>query len=122
MLRLALTATVLAASASFASSVAASASSLAECLEASDFIANAARSRDNGLSREAFMQRLAGDLDAIRNFPSTLRWFAHDESDARFLTRSAARVFDDPVDPETHRSIFLRACFARVDEDAGEPV
>jgi hypothetical protein len=96
--------------------------SVSECLEASDFIANAARSRDNGVTRDAFMERLEGDLNAIRNFPASLRWFAHDDADGEFLTVWAGRVFDQPAEPETHRSMFLRACFARIGEGDGAPV
>jgi len=90
--------------------------SVSECLEASDFIANAAQSRDNGVSRDAFMQRLNGDFALIHDFPASLRWFAHDESDERFLARAAADVFDAPAPPETHRTQFLSACFARVQQ------
>jgi hypothetical protein len=100
----------------------ASVPSVAECLEASDFIANAAQSRDNGVTREAFMRRLEGDLTAIHSFPAGLRWFAHDEADERFLTLAASQVFDDPADPETHRANFLRACFARLQEGSGDRV
>src|ERR1700756_2447574 len=84
-----------------------------ECLEASDFIAHAAVSRDHGLARDVFLDRLSGDLEAIRAFPPSLRWFAHDRDDERFLVAAAQRVFDTPYAPEAHRSQFLSACFDR---------
>ena len=67
---------------------------LAECREGGDFIRNAAVSRDNGITREFFMSRLAGDLMAIRSFPPELRWFARNEDDEALLTNAAANVFD----------------------------
>ena len=88
--------------------------SIEECFEGSDFIANAARSRDNGIDRERFLDRLDGDLEAIRAYPPSLRWFAHDAEDETFLRDATQRVFDRPAAPEDHRSAFLRACFARL--------
>jgi hypothetical protein len=93
---------------------AASAPSLEECFEGSDFIANAARARDNGLPRASFLDRLDADFEAIRAFPPDLRWFVHDRDDESFLRDAAASVFDRPAAPEDHRSEFLRACFARL--------
>jgi hypothetical protein len=96
-------------------SLAASASSLsvADCFEGSDFIANAAVARENGMSGEAFLNRLEEDFQLIHAFPPALRWFAHDEDDERFLLQSAREVFDAPDAPEGHRAHFLAACFAR---------
>jgi hypothetical protein len=87
---------------------------LGDCLEASDFIANAALSRDNGMTRDAFIQRLNGDFAAIRAFPSELRWFVRDEDDERFLEDAAEHVFDAPATPAAHRRQFLQACFERL--------
>lgn len=92
---------------------AASAPSLSECLEAADFIANAAHARDNGMTRAAFMGRLAEDLVAIRAFPAELRWFVKDADDERFLHGQVETVFDAPAAPDDHRNAFLRACFRR---------
>jgi hypothetical protein len=89
-----------------------------ECMEGSDFIANAALSRDYGITREEFMARLHGDLAAIQAFPPHLRWFAQDEEDERLLVAQTEGVFDDPRPPESHRSVFLEACFAAIDEQA----
>ena len=87
---------------------------LADCLEASDFIVNAALSRDNGMTRDAFIDRLTGDFVAIRAFPSELRWFVRDEDDERFLEDAAEHVFDAPATPAVHRREFLQACFERL--------
>ena len=94
--------------------VCASVPTLADCLEASDFIANAALSRDNGMTRDAFIERLNGDFIAIRAFPNELRWFVRDEDDERFLEDAAVHVFDAPSTPAEHRREFLRACFERL--------
>ena len=88
--------------------------SVEECLEASDFIANAARARDNGLARERFLDRMDADFTAVRAFPPGLRWFVHDGEDESFLRDSVQSVFDQPATPEDHRSAFLRACFDRM--------
>jgi hypothetical protein len=85
-----------------------------ECFEASDFIANAARSRDNGVDRETFVGRLHEDFASIRAFPPTLRWFVKDDDDEKFLAGAAATVYDRPLSPERHREVFLRACLDRL--------
>jgi hypothetical protein len=92
----------------------ASVPTLSDCLEASDFIANAALSRDNGMTRDAFINRLTGDFAAIRAFPAELRWFVRDEDDEHFLEDAAEHVFDVPSTPADHRREFLQACFERL--------
>ena len=92
----------------------ASVPTLSDCFEASDFIANAALSRDNGMTRDAFINRLTGDFAAIRAFPAELRWFVRDEDDERFLEDAAEHVFDTPSTPADHRRAFLQACFERL--------
>ena len=87
---------------------------LGECLEGSDFIANAARARDNGFARDAFLARMQADFIVIRAFPPALRWFARDDDDERFLLDAATRVFDRPRTPDGHRSEFLGECVARL--------
>jgi len=99
-----------------ASAAVASSPTLAECLEGSDFIANAALSRDHGMTRTAFLERLDQDMFAIRAYPAELRWFVKDEDDERFLHSAAQSVFDAPAQPEAHRAAFLRACFERLSD------
>ena len=93
---------------------AASAPTVDECFEGGDFIANAARARDNGMPRDVFLARLAEDLVLIQAYPPALRWFAQDADDEAFLTQAARHVFDDPAAPEAHRASFLASCFERV--------
>ena len=88
--------------------------SLNDCFEGADFIANAARSRDNGMPRDAFLGRLEDDLVVIRAFPPALRWFAKDAADERFLIEAAARVYDRPRTPAQHQGDFLAACLERL--------
>ena len=94
-------------------SAGASTLSVADCFEGSDFIAHAALARENGMPREAFLNRLEEDFQLIQAFPPALRWFAKDEEDEHFLSQFAREVFDAPDAPEAHRARFLAACFAR---------
>lgn len=87
--------------------------SLAECKEGSDFIANAAHARDNGIGRDDFLGRMAGDFEAVRALPVALRWFVKDRDDEHFLLDAAARVFDRPQAPSRHRAEFLDLCLQR---------
>ena len=84
-----------------------------ECLEGSDFIKNAALSRDYGMTREAFLGRMESDLVLIQAFPPELRWFVQDQDDETLLVGFAQSVFDSPQAPESHQSDFLAACEQR---------
>jgi hypothetical protein len=92
--------------------------SLDECIEGSDFIRNAALSRDNGITRSDFIGRMHADIELIQAFPKELRWFVQDESDAELLLGHAALVFDEPRAPESHQAAFLQACVGRTDSAA----
>lgn len=83
---------------------------MSECLEGSDFIKNAALSRDLGIARDDFLGRMQSDLMAIQAFPPELRWFVQDRDDETLLVGFAERVFDSPQSPELHQSEFLAAC------------
>jgi hypothetical protein len=85
-----------------------------ECFEASDFIRNAALSRDAGVRSQAFLGRMEDDFVAMGSFPPELRWFAHDPDDEAFLLAEARAVFERPAAAETHRTEFLRACIERM--------
>jgi hypothetical protein len=84
-----------------------------ECREGSDFIRNAALSRDGGASREFFVGRLEEDLLTIRAFPPALRWFVHNPDDEVFLRSEVEAVFDAPLSSELHRAGFLERCTQR---------
>jgi len=90
--------------------VGASPHTLDECFEAGDFIANAARARDAGMSAEAFLGRMRQDYAVIQSFPSDLRWFVHDPDDEQFLLEEARSVFEHPATPDWHRVEFLHDC------------
>lgn len=81
-----------------------------ECREGADFIANAAHSRNNGQPREQFLDRLNGDLIAIRSMPLPLRWFARDLADEAMLVRHAEQVYDQPRAPKQHAEAFIAEC------------
>ena len=87
---------------------------LAECVEGGDFIMHAAMSRENGMTREAFLERMESDIRLIQAFPPQLRWFVQDEDDEQLLTWAARLVFDSPREPESHQSEFLAVCTARL--------
>jgi hypothetical protein len=95
---------------------AASRPSMTECFEGSDFIANAALSRDAGMSSEAFLGRMEEDFVAIQTFPSELRWFVHDDDDEIFLLSEAREVFFHPAAADSHRRMFLQACVERMSD------
>jgi hypothetical protein len=97
-----------------ASSAMASRPSLAECFEGSDFIADAALSRDAGLSAEAFLGRMEQDFEVIQTLPAELRWFVHDADDEAFLLSAAREVFAYPRAAPIHRRLFLQACVERM--------
>ena len=88
--------------------------SSAECTEAAEFIGNAARARENGMPRSAFLDQMQSDFDSIRAFPHELRWFVHDEADEAFLLDAAREVFDRPENPELHKVAFFHACMSRL--------
>jgi hypothetical protein len=98
---------------------------LDECIEGSDFIMHAAMSRDYGVTREVFLERMQTDLKAIQAFPPQLRWFVQDSDDEQLLVQAAQTVFDMPREPATHQSEFLTTCVEHVgrgaDADAGQP-
>jgi hypothetical protein len=100
--------------ASIALAVQAGVPTLPDCLDGSDFVANAARARDNGMSRDAFLARMEEDFVVIRSFPPALRWFVKDDDDERFLLEAAARVYDRPQAPTQHQADFLAVCLQRL--------
>lgn len=100
--------------ASVALTVQAGVPTVPDCLEGSDFVANAARARDNGMPRDAFLARMEEDFVVIRSFPPALRWFVKDDDDERFLLDAAARVYDRPQAPAQHQADFLAVCLQRL--------
>ena len=85
-----------------------------ECLEGSDFIRNAALSRDAGVAADTFLDRMSEDFLVIRAFPAELRWFVHDAGDEMFLAKEARFVFEQPSSPDDQSAHFLRVCVDRM--------
>jgi hypothetical protein len=83
---------------------------LVECNEGGEFIRNAALARDNGMSREIFVDKLTEDLVMIQSFPPQLRWFVQDSGDEKLLSDAVFKVFDEPMTAEQHESSFIGAC------------
>ena len=88
-----------------------------ECLEGSDFIRNAALSRDAGVAADTFLDRMSEDFLVIHAFPAELRWFVHDAGDELFLAAEARHVFEQPSGPDDHSAHFLRVCVDRMAAD-----
>ena len=86
-----------------------------ECAQAAQFLANAARARDLGMSRDEFIAHMQSDFEVIRAFPPEQRWFAETDADEQFLLNAARDVFDHPAAPESHARRFVRACLTRTD-------
>ena len=81
-----------------------------ECSEVADFLGNAARSREGGMSRETFISRMRDDIQLIQAFPPELRWVVQDEADATMLLQEVVNVFDHAREPEEHSSTFAALC------------
>jgi hypothetical protein len=84
-----------------------------ECIEGSDFIKNAALSRENGLDGTRFISTTLADFEAIKSFPPELRWFVQDEQDEDYLLAAVQEVFAHPRDPADHQRSFLDQCLKR---------
>lgn len=112
--RLWLTATLLIA---LPATVIAASHTSAECREGGEFIRNAALSRDNGLSKEAFLNHLIADLSMIRGLPESVRWFARDEADESLLIRHSEHVYAQRMPPRDHEKAFLAECSRTIAEN-----
>ena len=88
-----------------------------ECTEASNFIKNAAMSRENGMDGLTFMAKMLADFLAIRSFPIELRWLVQDLQDEELLIKAVSEVFGDPRAPELHQRAFLEQCLAQSSPD-----
>ena len=89
--------------------------SIQECREAGDFIKNAALSRDNGITREFFIQKIEDDLIVIKSYPAEMRWFAKDDYREALLLGAAKRVFDEPTSAARHQIMFIDSCMQSPD-------
>lgn len=85
-----------------------------ECNEGGEFIRNAALARDNGITREFFVNKLVEDLMMIQSYPPSMRWFVQDASDEKFLSDAVFKVFDEPMKAEQHEASFVGACLQAV--------
>ena len=94
----------------------------AECSEGGEFIRNAALARDNGITREFFVDKLVEDLVLIQSFPPQLRWFVQDAGDEKFLSEAVFGVFDEPMEAEQHQASFVSACMRIADSADGTKI
>ena len=83
-----------------------------ECVEASDFIRNAALSRDNGFLEETFVERMRDDIAAIQSFPPQMRWVVQDDADAAMLIGAVQEAFRSSRSADDLRRQFLDSCRA----------
>ncbi|HYC42209.1 MAG TPA: hypothetical protein VEB70_04395 [Noviherbaspirillum sp.] len=84
-----------------------------ECVEAGDFIKNAALARDSGMTEADFISRVRDDIEVIQSFPPNMRWFVQDEEDAAFLIAAATDVFQKPRQAAEHQRDFVKACMVK---------
>ena len=95
---------------------------LVECNEGGEFIRNAALARDNGMTREFFVDKLTEDLIMIQSFPPQLRWFVQDSGDEKLLSEAVFKVFDEPMTAEQHESSFIGACIQTAEAGDGTKI
>jgi hypothetical protein len=82
-----------------------------ECAQLNTFIQVQAYARNSGsLTKQESLDVLASDLALIKAVPELVRWFVQDESDARFIAREIARVFDEPLEPEMQGAAAEERC------------
>ena len=84
-----------------------------ECSEGSDFVRNAASSRENGMDGMTFLTKTLGDFVVIKSFPAEFRWFVKDRQDEDYLLKAVVAVFDNPQPPQVHQSEFYADCLVR---------
>lgn len=89
---------------------------LAECSEGSDFIRNAALSRDEGLKERAFIAQFQADVQSLQRLPAELRWFVQDKEDEDFLLQAVQDVFRRPKPAAVHQAQFAVACVRRIED------
>lgn len=92
---------------------------LAECTEGGEFIRNAALARDNGVTREFFVNKLVQDLIMIQSFPPQQRWFVQDSGDEKLLSEAVFKVFDEPMKADQHEASFIGACLQTAEAGDG---
>lgn len=85
-----------------------------ECLEARDFIENAAQSRDNGYSREFLLRRFEDDVIVLSGMHPEKRWFIRSPDATRFLREALTEVFAKKKKPKDHGTVFLDSCVANL--------
>ncbi len=81
-----------------------------ECMEGSDYIRNAALSRDGGVTEQAFMEVFEQDMALIARVPPSLRWFVQDHDDEALLRAALDEVFHRPLTPPQHAQNFAHEC------------
>ncbi len=87
---------------------------LRECEEGSDFIRNAARSRDNGYSENKIVGRFDEDVVVLSGMAPEKRWFIRSPGATVFLRKALVAVFQMPKRPGDQASTFLAACKEQV--------
>lgn len=93
--------------------------SIEECSEGSDYIRNAAMSRDSGLTEAKFFEVFDHDLVLLMAVPPSLRWFVQDDDDAEFLRGALLDIYRNPQPPQLHADRFAEACFVRTGNVSG---
>lgn len=86
----------------------------AECQEGSDFIKNAALSRDNGYTQKKIVGRFDEDVMVLSGVDPQKRWFIRSPGAILFLRQALLAVFQTPRSPLEQSRAFLAACKEQV--------
>ena len=81
-----------------------------QCRQAAQFVLQAARARDAGMSPALFLATLERDLDTLLARPVSQRWFVRGPLEAGLIRFAAIAVFNRPASAEQHGRQFRRVC------------
>ncbi len=81
-----------------------------ECEEATDFIRNAALSRNNGYTKQKIVGLFDDNVTVLSGMDPEKRWFVRSPGATRFLRDALTLVFDVPGRPGEHAARFLESC------------
>lgn len=81
-----------------------------ECEEATDFIRNAALSRNNGYTKQKIVGLFDDNVTVLSSMDPEKRWFVRSPGATRFLRDTLVIVFDAPGRPGEHAARFLESC------------
>lgn len=85
-----------------------------ECQEGSDFIKNAALSRDNGYTQKKIVGRFDEDVMVLSGMDPEKRWFVRSPEAIKFLRQALTDVFTQKGKARDQAAAFLKSCLTHV--------